>query len=403
MKDLEAYTGQMQKAFKGPEVEEGEEPPEIPAVGHVADMIAQSKTWQWAGIGFGEQETYRLQKSLKKLANTTQVAVRFFGKITGTESDYYIAEADIAEEEAEEGAEEGRDADFEVKPIGVNKFTYFVTSNSLGEWVKLPDVSPSEIIASRQIKMLFTGDLNKKIFTNPFFKGTEKNYLRAQIARITHSTTLVPKGLMKVNEDEPETRQIDEIEHDDDNPLVMPSTHTMKSLDMWQHYYKGILLNGRTSLNDPVAPEGEEWEDERMEEEKLKLLKRDPYDDLLKPISKDRKINVSKTLQQPAWCANVMGDATEFMDAGKKQCNGVAVVRSLQWPGAYTFYTNGGFSQLYVGNGHKYEQNATFYPVDPPLIEADPEEYDGPTEPEQTEPAKPVPAEEAEAEPEEAE
>ena len=174
-----------------------------------------------------------IKYEVKKLANTTQVAVRFFGKITGTESDYYIAEADIAEEEGEEGAEDAREADFEVKPIGVNKFTYFVCSNSLGDWVKLPDVSPSEIIASRQIKMLFTGDLNKKIYTNPFFKGTEKNYLRAQIARITHSTTLVPKGLMKVNEDEPETRQIDEIEHDDDNPLVMPSTHQMKDLDMW--------------------------------------------------------------------------------------------------------------------------------------------------------------------------
>lgn len=205
---------------------------------------------------------------------------------------------------------------------------------------------------------------------------------------------------MKINEDEPEARQIDQIEGDDENPVVLPSTHQMKNLDMWQHFYKGILKNGRTSLNEPAAPEGEDWDEERLEEEKKKLLEQDPYDDLLKPISKDNKINVSKTLQQPAWCINVMGDATEYMEAGKKVCNGVAVVRSLQWPGAYTFYNNGNFSQLYVGNGHKYEQNCTFYPVDPPLIEMDPIEYDGPQEPEQHAPAVPEqpPAEEEEAE-----
>lgn len=40
-------------------------------------------------------------------------------------------------------------------------------------------------------------------------------------------------------------------------------------------------------------------------------------------------------------------------------------------------------TQIYVGNGHKYEQNATFYPVDPPLIEMDPKEYESPKDPDQ--------------------
>lgn len=50
--------------------------------------------------------------------------------------------------------------------------------------------------------------------------------------------------------------------------------------------------------------------------------------------------------------------------------------------------------QIYVGNGHKYEQSTTFYPVDPPLIESDPQEYEGPEEPDQE--APPVPVEAAE-------
>jgi hypothetical protein len=51
----------------------------------------------------------------------------------------------------------------------------------------------------------FTGELNRQIFTNPHFFGQEKHYLRAQIARIMHSTTLVPKGIYKVQEAEGET------------------------------------------------------------------------------------------------------------------------------------------------------------------------------------------------------
>jgi hypothetical protein len=48
-----------------------------------------------------------------------------------------------------------------------------------GSWTKLPDLKPSQIKAARQIKVLFTGDLNRKIFTNPFFFGLEMHYLRA--------------------------------------------------------------------------------------------------------------------------------------------------------------------------------------------------------------------------------
>lgn len=95
VKDLETYTAKMQATFRGPVSEdpENEEAPEVAPVGYVADLAALSKQWQWAGVGFGEQETYRLQKSLKKLSGKTSATnVTFFGKITGTERDYYIAE-----------------------------------------------------------------------------------------------------------------------------------------------------------------------------------------------------------------------------------------------------------------------------------------------------------------------
>jgi radial spoke head protein 4A len=88
-------------------------------------------------------------------------------------------------------------------------------------WTRLPDISPKDIAASRRIKVLFTGNLNRPIFTNPFFAGCEKHYLRAQIARINHSTALLPKGVMRLVEDSP--REIEE-NTPEEGELVMPTT-----------------------------------------------------------------------------------------------------------------------------------------------------------------------------------
>lgn len=69
-------------------------------------MIADSKIYEWAGLGFGEIETYRIMKSLKQLSKESGAGfIRFFGKITGTERDYYVAEGTL--EGGDEGGEGG--------------------------------------------------------------------------------------------------------------------------------------------------------------------------------------------------------------------------------------------------------------------------------------------------------
>lgn len=88
------------------------------------------------------------------------------------------------------------------------------------------------------------------------------------------------------------------------------------------------------------------------------------------------------------------GDSTEYANESKPgslTCNGTVVVRSLQWPGALTFYHNESWHQVYVGTGHKYEQAANYYPVDPPTVLDDPEEFElgpEPTPLEEPEPEK---------------
>jgi radial spoke head protein 4A len=47
---------------------------------------------EWAGVSFGEDITYLMQKSMARLAKMSGAdSVRFWGKIYGTEKDYWIA------------------------------------------------------------------------------------------------------------------------------------------------------------------------------------------------------------------------------------------------------------------------------------------------------------------------
>lgn len=75
--------------------------------------------------------------------------MRFFGKVTGTLADYYVAEGALEGGDEDNGDVE-RPADFEPRGTGVNKFVYWVTTNILNEtWTKLPDLLPKDIMASR--------------------------------------------------------------------------------------------------------------------------------------------------------------------------------------------------------------------------------------------------------------
>ena len=103
----------------------------------------------------------------------------------------------------------------------------------------LPDLKPSDIINARGIKHTFSGDLNREIFTNPFYFQKEKVYLRAQIARITASTTLTTVNLYEFEEES--TRDIKLREGDDENPIVAPSNNKMSVLSSWLHLNPSIL------------------------------------------------------------------------------------------------------------------------------------------------------------------
>ena len=235
-------------------------------MGFIPDICSDNKQlWQWAGINLGEYNCMILQKSLSKLAASTGATnLRLWGKINGTQSDYYIAEG-TADAPAADGEVE-MPADMEPRGApGVNQFGYWVcNSGEENKWTALPDLCPSDIAAARSIKVCFTGNLNRKIVTNPFFVKNESFYLRAQIARITQSTSLVPKGVYRLNEDD---KNVIEENTPEEGPVPIPSTQAMGSLSNWVHYQRSILKCNRLTITDPEVGEEEDPEEAKKKAE----------------------------------------------------------------------------------------------------------------------------------------
>ncbi len=62
-------------------------------------------------------------------------------------------------------------------------------------------ITPEQITKAREIKYIFTGDLNAKIHSYPVYPGKEKHLLKAQIVRISMATVFSLRGLYRVNDD----------------------------------------------------------------------------------------------------------------------------------------------------------------------------------------------------------
>lgn len=76
-----------------------------------------------------------------------------------------------------------------------------MNANPTDEWKLLEDLKMSadktfpHIVQAKNIKHIISGDLDTRLVTNPEFDGKEKLFLRAQISRIAHGTTVCPTGI----------------------------------------------------------------------------------------------------------------------------------------------------------------------------------------------------------------
>lgn len=360
---LEFFKPPVQKQVDGEdgEAQEEEVKAELAPIGFMPDLRSDARAYEWAGFSFGEYDTMLLQKNLQKLATSSGASqLRLWGKIIGTERDYYVAEGVVEGGGEEEGAEpvEG----MEPRGTGVNKYAYWACNGPLGAWTMLPDLQPKDLINAKAIKVSFTGDLSRKIYTNPFYFETEKTYLRAQIARISFSTTLAPKKLYRLQEEN--DREIEDNVGEEEEALQPPTTQDMGWIDSWVHHTPSILKQGRLVHKEGQPLEGEE--DVEPEELLAREIKKDPWEPRLKPISKDAHTRGGT----PAWVVRSYNVRDTYVNPtnGKATENyGIVVVKSLWWPGATAFFQGGRTFHVYVGNGQKHESD-TYFPVKPPVM-----------------------------------
>lgn len=126
---------------------------------------------------------------------------------------------------------------------GANKYTYFVCQEPGLPWVKLPSVTPEQIVAGRQIRKFFTGQLNTPIVSYPPFPGNEANYLRTQIARISACTQVSPLGFFQFGEEEGDDDDDGSRANFEENPDFegIPVIEMAESLSTWVHHVQHIL------------------------------------------------------------------------------------------------------------------------------------------------------------------
>jgi radial spoke head protein 4A len=105
---------------------------------------------------------------------------------------------------------------------------------------------------------------------------------------------------------------------------------------------------------EPETPDNAP-DDFDIEVVKKQIEAADPYEPRLKSITLDYQVDVATNgAKQPMWHVKLVGDKelyTNPADPKSKVNYGVVIVKSLIWPGAFTFYYMGRYLSVYMGYG----------------------------------------------------
>lgn len=389
-----------------------------PVAPHFQSLIGQQSAWRQCGVGLPEAEVFLLEQSISRLALQKQLdEVRFVGKIFGTKKNYlvvsskrYVADKEKVYQEVNTMPKPPRkkvEVDVQAEPgfKGVNRLSFWVTSDASSEWVLLPDVTPQQINAARHIRKLFTGDLDAPVQAYPAFVGTERTYLRAQLSRLLSGTYISPNGALERVEPEEEEPEDDGDETKKNAPkeakywaLTKASkeyapdeeqgVHALLDLEQWVHSEGFIYETGRQT-KVPEKPEVEGEEEEPKEEEDPEAdgeegeapeeeePKEEEEKELFLPVKKDYLYAVIDLPKEPTGEEGEDEEpAAEEGEEGEKEeeddkplddeeipdddplkkkitawtarvtnttfkKHGVVCVKSLRWPGAIAYAANG--------------------------------------------------------------
>eukprot|EP00824_Muranothrix_gubernata_P010406 TRINITY_DN2340_c0_g1_i1.p1 TRINITY_DN2340_c0_g1~~TRINITY_DN2340_c0_g1_i1.p1 ORF type:complete len:615 (+),score=157.52 TRINITY_DN2340_c0_g1_i1:52-1845(+) len=402
------------------------------------NLMEQAERFESVGMSLGRTTMHRLWLAMLRLARSepTLVSMRLFGKILGTNADYYVVEAETEveaemeaggspstspregmkeeeedEEEEEENEEEGAEKvkkapnpeDKVVPPerhTGTNKCVYFVTTSIEGSWHRLPDTTPQQIQAAQLITRFFTGNLEADVPCWPPFPGNEASLLRAQIARIAASTSVSPMGYFHMRAqarsedgDSMEGGETVRSEETEIGHMTLTLNHNYHRgdptrLSNWVHHTPFILPQGRCEYweppqarrhhhpeSEPNTARTEETEDESRYGGSTARTEDVDVEDEEPEEGPALLTPLSKdTLVAggPAWVHRVSSRLT-----GRAA---TASVHSTRWPGAVALAYGDQFANVYIGYGVKALGTA-FTPVSPPAVQSEAPEVEEQVDP----------------------
>lgn len=327
------------------------EEPEID-VTRVADVYKSANLLRQVGVSLGEQETYTLQLACKQLSLQHEgfKEPRFFGKLYGTDADYWVVEAKEAEpSERPEDAEETAESPGE----GLNQYIYFVCGDLVkAQWELLPNITPSQIKEAKPARRLMTGNLKSKVYGRMRFNWTEAELLRAQIARIACATMIAPNGLYQLVEDSEDPTAYEKAEE-----FTAPEEESMATAGAWVHTRGHLRMEARILKYEKPPPDDDEAEVPEPTEEELEEVI-----PLLREISTDTSPIIPANETDP--------NMWKFQSFNKDLPFQVVSVQNKLWPGAVTAYIAGSseFVNIYIGNGLKYTGKIYAPPNPPPIM-----------------------------------
>jgi radial spoke head protein 4A len=301
----------------------------------VSDFVSQSELLSWSGVGLGRELSGQIAQSLHALAaaHPEYKSVRFWGRIFGVKRDYFIAEGYLAKHPKPKFSKPAapglwqwaagkRDVE---KAVHHNRYRYHVCHRVGDAWVLLPDVLHSQIVTAQKIKKLVTGDLAAAVASFPVFEGTEANYLRAQIARISSEALFAPSGYI-AKTDPPEGQEDQAVSLDPSAEFGDgPGAEALADAGGWAHAYPPIA--GDDAVPEPPG-EGEEEEAAPLPDVELGGAQE------------------SEKIVCKASCPS-------YEHRPVVQCS------SQSWPGACAASCGSSVAMIYLGYGFKRQQGAT--------------------------------------------
>ena len=337
---------------------------------YMEDLLQQSKLFEWGGISFSDEEWYKIRMAMKKiLLDNDCEYLRFFGKIYGIKSDYYIIQGLLKTYPMKNPQVHVESRGNE----GINRYTFWVSNSILESWYELPDITHEQIVSSRRFKYHLTGDLNAKVKSFVSFPGKEMHLLKCQIIRILHSSCIVPKGYYKISENFKE--QLEGKVTEIDEEFKSPTFEEMKGPEgeSWVHEHAYIYPSGK--VIDPSV------------EAQVDRLKGINEDEGYK-VKEGEGENVNE-IDLKYWKVKVVGDQIMHNKAnGDPITHAVVLVKNMRWPGTLTVWKEE-FANIYVGYGIK-AIGENYYPTQLMKVDKDPEDLEEQKEPfPEKEPPKP--------------